>query len=495
MQGLLQPTPHIAPKFLYDALGSPCSKPSPNSPSTTRHAPRPPSSRPRFDAMAEAAGPIGTLIDLGAGNCGKAAQLFPALRPQRYVAVDISVDFVRDALAQCSAQNPQLDMLGVGPGLFNPAGFPPGRCTGGLCSIRARASATSRPKRRSPSWARCEQRPRRWLLIGVDLVKRQRCSSRLRRRAGRDRGLQPQPAAPPQSPDRQRLPAARVAPRGLLQRGQSRIEMHLEARCDLHVVARRRAPRRGRAHAHRKLLQVQRRRASPPCCAAPATPTHAAGPTRRVSSRCSWPTDGCGQGGVAPPAALGRAGGPRAGGAGADAGTGLHAVCGQCAAAAAALAQRTAAQRIRRRQAPRPGLRRLPAAGAAAVRRAAGQDGAVGARWHRPRLSTARRSAVAAVAAVAVAVAANAGRLRRAGRRGLALQPFQPQWLGAAAGRGRALQPLVSHDARQACRPRAAGARVDRFALFDAVRWRARCMHAASTSPCCACPATARCRR
>ena len=36
-------------------------------------------------------------------------------------------------------------------------------------------------------------------------------------------------------------------------------------------------------------------------------------------------------------------------------------------AAAAALAHRTAAQRVRRRQAPGPGLRRLPAAGAAAA--------------------------------------------------------------------------------------------------------------------------------
>ena len=36
-----------------------------------------------------------TLIDLGAGNCAKAARLFPLLEPKRYVAVDISIDFLR----------------------------------------------------------------------------------------------------------------------------------------------------------------------------------------------------------------------------------------------------------------------------------------------------------------------------------------------------------------------------------------------------------------
>src|SRR3954452_17417432 len=48
--------------------------------------------------MARAIGAGMALIDLGAGNCAKAARLFPLLEPSRYVAVDISVEFLRDAL-------------------------------------------------------------------------------------------------------------------------------------------------------------------------------------------------------------------------------------------------------------------------------------------------------------------------------------------------------------------------------------------------------------
>jgi dimethylhistidine N-methyltransferase len=64
--------------------------------------------------MASAAGLGHTLIDLGAGNCEKAARLFDALRPAKYVAVDISVDFLKQALTTLQRQNPNLPMLGLG---------------------------------------------------------------------------------------------------------------------------------------------------------------------------------------------------------------------------------------------------------------------------------------------------------------------------------------------------------------------------------------------
>jgi L-histidine Nalpha-methyltransferase len=64
--------------------------------------------------MAAAAGLSHTLIDLGAGNCEKAARLFNALRPAKYVAVDISVDFLKQSLTSLQRQNPDLPMLGLG---------------------------------------------------------------------------------------------------------------------------------------------------------------------------------------------------------------------------------------------------------------------------------------------------------------------------------------------------------------------------------------------
>lgn len=54
------------------------------------------------------------LIDLGAGNCQKAASLFDQFKPARYVAVDISVDFLRTTLSALQAQHPDLPMAGVG---------------------------------------------------------------------------------------------------------------------------------------------------------------------------------------------------------------------------------------------------------------------------------------------------------------------------------------------------------------------------------------------
>lgn len=112
--GLLAPDPVISPKYLYDVLGSRlfeaiCALPE-YYPTRTEAA--------IFDQhMGEIVQSVGagvTLIDLGAGNCAKAARMFPALQPAHYVAVDISVDFMREALAQVQQRFPDLAMTGVG---------------------------------------------------------------------------------------------------------------------------------------------------------------------------------------------------------------------------------------------------------------------------------------------------------------------------------------------------------------------------------------------
>ena len=54
------------------------------------------------------------LIDLGAGNCAKSAALIPHIKPQQYVPVDISADFLRDAARGVQASFPALDIVGVG---------------------------------------------------------------------------------------------------------------------------------------------------------------------------------------------------------------------------------------------------------------------------------------------------------------------------------------------------------------------------------------------
>ena len=121
-QGLLGQPATVSPKFLYDALGSRLFDAITELPEyyPTR------TERAIFDAHAPAIGALAgrgrTLIDLGAGNCEKAARLFDVLAPLRYVAVDISVDYLRQALASLQRQHPGIEMVGVGAGFFGVAG-------------------------------------------------------------------------------------------------------------------------------------------------------------------------------------------------------------------------------------------------------------------------------------------------------------------------------------------------------------------------------------
>ena len=172
--GLCAPEAAIAPKFLYDALGSKlfeaiCELPE-YYPTRTeaaivaRHGPE----------IARAAGPGATLIDLGAGNCAKAATLFPLLHPAQYVAIDISYDFLREAIGGLQQRFPHIEMTALGldfsaglelPGVVCPEKrlfFYPGSSIGNFTPNEARAFL-----RRVR--AQCETDGA--LLIGIDLVK------------------------------------------------------------------------------------------------------------------------------------------------------------------------------------------------------------------------------------------------------------------------------------------------------------------------------------
>ncbi|CAN5667769.1 L-histidine N(alpha)-methyltransferase [soil metagenome] len=125
LAGLQAPQAHAAPKFFYDRLGSHLFEAITELPEyyptrtetaiLTRYA----------SEMAKATGTGGTLIDLGAGNCAKAMRLVSTLEPARYVAVDISVDFLRDALLQVQRAHPGLDVIGVGMDFSESLELPP----------------------------------------------------------------------------------------------------------------------------------------------------------------------------------------------------------------------------------------------------------------------------------------------------------------------------------------------------------------------------------
>jgi dimethylhistidine N-methyltransferase len=65
------------------------------------------------------------LIDLGAGNCAKAAHLIPHLKPRQYVPIDISTDFLEEAAEQLQQNFPALDIIGLGMDFSSQLELPP----------------------------------------------------------------------------------------------------------------------------------------------------------------------------------------------------------------------------------------------------------------------------------------------------------------------------------------------------------------------------------
>jgi dimethylhistidine N-methyltransferase len=176
--GLTAQQAFTSPKYLYDALGSKlfeaiCELPE-YYPTRTEAA--------IFDAhvaeIAQSVGAGATLIDLGAGNCAKAARLFPLLQPAQYVPLDISVEFLRDAVDRLQQRFPQIDMAGVGmdfsTGLALPETvrrhqrlfFYPGSSIGNFTPQEARAFL-----QRVADACRHDGRADGGILISVDLVK------------------------------------------------------------------------------------------------------------------------------------------------------------------------------------------------------------------------------------------------------------------------------------------------------------------------------------
>lgn len=172
--GLLAAKPYTSPKYLYDGLGSKlfeaiCELPE-YYPTRTEAG----IFAEHGAAMAQAIGTGTTLVDLGAGNCAKAASLFPLLQPAQYVPVDISRDFLTEAVSRLQQRFPAIEMTALGLDFSNGFALPdsvrtdrrlffyPGSSIGNfspeqavafLQGLRANAGADG------------------GLLIGVDLIK------------------------------------------------------------------------------------------------------------------------------------------------------------------------------------------------------------------------------------------------------------------------------------------------------------------------------------
>ena len=177
--GLLHPEASISPKFFYDALGSKLFEAitalSEYYPTRTEGSIFEAMAQPLAAALDQAGLHAHCLIDLGAGNCAKAAALIPHLQPVQYVPVDISADFLQDAAQQIQGSFPALDIVGVGMDFSNSLKLPdavqpqqriffyPGSSLGNFAPTEA-LQFLQRITDSSQGQARA-------LLIGIDLVK------------------------------------------------------------------------------------------------------------------------------------------------------------------------------------------------------------------------------------------------------------------------------------------------------------------------------------
>ncbi|HWS76555.1 MAG TPA: L-histidine N(alpha)-methyltransferase [Quisquiliibacterium sp.] len=168
---------HVSPKFLYDPLGSrlfdAITELAEYYPTRTEASIHAAQGAAIVEAALASTGPAPVLVDLGAGNCAKAAQLFGRLAPRRYVAVDISLDFLRQSLCLLQREHPGVEMTGVALDFSSCLELPPGVADGPALVLYPGSSIGNF----SPDEAMRLLREARalaaggGLLIGVDLVK------------------------------------------------------------------------------------------------------------------------------------------------------------------------------------------------------------------------------------------------------------------------------------------------------------------------------------
>jgi len=174
--GLLARPARIDPKYLYDRLGSSLFTAITQLPEYYPTRCEAEILRDHATDIARHAGAVDSLIDLGAGDCVKAERLFASLRPQRYVPVDISADYLRAAVQRLEHAHPGLEIIALGqdfhhaldlPDTIPDAGrlfFYPGSSIGNLDPAEALAMLTR-------IRAACAGGG---LLVGIDRVKPRR---------------------------------------------------------------------------------------------------------------------------------------------------------------------------------------------------------------------------------------------------------------------------------------------------------------------------------
>ncbi|HEY1150919.1 MAG TPA: L-histidine N(alpha)-methyltransferase [Pseudoduganella sp.] len=123
--GLLATPAMVSPKYFYDGMGSKLFEAITELPEYYPTRTEAAIFAAHGADMAACTGPGMTLLDLGAGNCAKAASLFPLLQPKHYVPIDISRDFLNGAVERLRQRFPHIEMTPLALDLAGPFALPP----------------------------------------------------------------------------------------------------------------------------------------------------------------------------------------------------------------------------------------------------------------------------------------------------------------------------------------------------------------------------------
>ena len=113
VDGLFAEPAAIAPKYFYDALGCAlfeaiCELPEYYLTRTERSI-----FMAHRETIAAVIGRNRQFVDLGAGNCVKGESWLAALKPRRFIAVDIAAAAIEPALTRLAAAHPEVEFTGV----------------------------------------------------------------------------------------------------------------------------------------------------------------------------------------------------------------------------------------------------------------------------------------------------------------------------------------------------------------------------------------------
>lgn len=110
IDGLLAAPARIAPKYFYDARGSALFEEITRLPEYYPTRTEAAAMQAHGAEILHKVGAGGTVIEFGAGSCEKARGLCRLLRPDRFVAVDISAEFLHGAVERLRGEFPGLEV-------------------------------------------------------------------------------------------------------------------------------------------------------------------------------------------------------------------------------------------------------------------------------------------------------------------------------------------------------------------------------------------------